>query len=153
MSRSERALPAGKAGEAPRIGALLRLAWQSVRVRIYEGIRSDGFDDLNPANVSMFRYEGIDGRRPSQLAESMQITKQSVNDLLRHLERCGYAECRADPKDKRARLVRLTARGRRLEAAVRRYARNAEIELANELGQKRFREFCRTLRRITGIAG
>ena len=115
--------------------------------------RNDGYDDLNPAHVSLFRYEGLDGRRPTQLAEFMQITKQSVNDLLRHLERCGYTECRRDPKDKRARLVCLTARGRRLEAAVRKYARAAEGELANELGQERFREFHRTLRKISGLPG
>ena len=153
MSRTNHSLPDNRAADNPRIGALLRFAWQRIRERIYTGVRNDGYDDLNQAHVSLFRYEGLDGRRPTQLAEFMQITKQSVNDLLRHFERCGYAECRPDPKDKRARLVCLTARGRRLEAAVRKYARAAERELANELGQERFREFHRTLRKISGLPG
>lgn len=153
MSRAKRPLPANRAAVAPRIGALLRLAWQRVRERIYAGVRSDGYDDLNRAHVSLFRYEGLEGRRPTQLAEFMQITKQSVNDLLRHLERCGYAQCRPDPNDKRARLVRLTARGRKLEAAVLKYARAAERELASELGQEKFREFQRALRQVSGLAG
>ena len=84
-------------------------------------MRNDGYDDLNPAHVALFRYEGLHGQRPTQLAEYMQITKQSVNDLVRHLERCGYAESSPDPNDKRARLVYLTPRGRRLEATVQKY--------------------------------
>lgn len=153
MLRAKHSLPRNDAAGAPRIGGLLRLAWQRIRERIYTGVRNDGYSDLNRAHVSLFRYEGLDGRRPTQLAESMRITKQSVNDLLRHLERCGYAECRPDPNDRRARLVCLTARGRRLEATVRKYARVAERELANELGQACFREFYRALVKISGLPG
>ena len=141
------ALPA----EAPRIGALLRLAWQRVRQRIYRGVREDGYDDLNPAHVSLFRYEGLEGRRPTQLAHSMQITKQSINDLLRHLERCRYVQCRPDPEDARARLVRLTARGRRLDAAVRAHAAAAERELALQMGERRFRELHNLLLKIVEV--
>jgi DNA-binding MarR family transcriptional regulator len=153
MSRRKHAQPGNVREEDPRIGALLRLAWQRIRERIYSGVRSDGYDDLNRAHVALFRYEGLDGRRPTQLAEYMQITKQSVNDLIRHLERCGYAESRPDANDKRARLLCLTARGRRLEAAVRKYARAAEHELENELGAVRFHEFLTTLRKINGLPG
>jgi DNA-binding MarR family transcriptional regulator len=134
--------------DAPRIGALLRRAWQRVRERIYLGIRQDGYDDLNPAHVSVFRYEGLDGRRPTQLAEEMQITKQSVNDLLRYLEQRGYVESRPDPEDQRARLIYLTPRGKRLDAAVRAHAAAAERQLSAELGAESFRQFCSTLARI-----
>ena len=134
----------------PRIGALLRQAWQRVRERIYRGVLQDGYADLNPAHVSLFRYEGLDGRRPTQLAESMQITKQSVNDLLRYLEHRGYLKSRPDLRDKRARLVHLTSRGKRLDAAVRAHAAAAERELAAELGQESFREFYSILSRISG---
>jgi DNA-binding MarR family transcriptional regulator len=117
----------------------------------HSGVCEDGYDDLNPAHVSLFRYEGLDGRRPTQLAESMQITKQSINDLLRHLERCGYLHCRPDPEDGRARLVRLTARGRQLDAAVRVHAAAAELELARELGEESFREFYLLLQKIADM--
>jgi len=42
------------------------------------------------------------------LADQLQITKQSVNDLLRHLEQHGYITRQHDPTDGRARIVRLT---------------------------------------------
>jgi DNA-binding MarR family transcriptional regulator len=137
----------------PRVGALLRFAWEKVRERIYAGVRQDGFDDLNPAHLAMFRYEGMEGKRPSQLTEQMQITKQSIHDLLRHLEDCGYIEFRPDPDDRRARLISLTARGRKLGAAVQKYADAAEFELEQQLGSKRFREFLSTLQIIANGAG
>jgi DNA-binding MarR family transcriptional regulator len=140
-----------QAEDSRRVGSLLRLAWERVRERIYEGVRNDGFDDLNPAHVALFRYEGLDGQRPTQLAERMQITKQSINDLMRHLEKCGYAETRQDPEDARARLISLTARGRRLEATVWKHARAAENELKDRIGTKRFAGFLEVLREIQRV--
>ena len=151
MSRSRYTRRNGADEKGPHIGALLRMAWQHVRERIYSGIQNDGYSDLNPAHVALFRYEGLDGRRPTQVAERMQITKQSVNDLIRHLERCGYVEYRPDPDDHRARLIRLTPRGRRVEAATRKYAIAAENELEQELGKDRFREFRTTLLRVNRL--
>jgi DNA-binding MarR family transcriptional regulator len=130
------------------VGSLLRVAWERVREQIYQGVRNDGFDDLNPAHVALFRYEGLDGQRPGQLAERMQITKQSINDLIRHLENCGYAETQQDPRDARARLISLTARGRRLEASVWKHARAAEDQLKEKIGAKRFATLLEILRAI-----
>ena len=126
----------GNAG--PWIGGLLRHAWQRVRERIYFGVTQAGYTDLSRAHVGMFRYETLDGQRPTQIAEQMNVTKQSVNDLLRDLERLGYIELQIDPQDNRGRLVRLTSQGRRLDAAVRREARSVERDLADTLGAKRF---------------
>ncbi|MBZ5722339.1 MAG: MarR family winged helix-turn-helix transcriptional regulator [Acidobacteriia bacterium] len=83
----------------------------------------------------------------------MRITKQSVNDLLHHLEQCRYVECRPDPGDKRTRLVCLTSRGRQLDAAICTHARAAERELARELGEKRFQDFYSTLLKISRFSG
>lgn len=129
------------------------MAWQRVRAQIYAGVQLDGYSDLNPAHVALFRFETINGRRPTEVAESMQITKQSVNDLIRDLERRGYAEYRPDPRDHRARLIRLTPRGRQLEAAARKYAIAAESELERELGQERFRELRAMLLKINKLSG
>jgi DNA-binding MarR family transcriptional regulator len=134
--------------EQPAIGGLLRLAWQLVRERIYDGVCRQGYDDLNPAHLAMFRYEGLDGRRPVEIADSMQITKQSVNDLLRHLERRGYVELTVDPNDSRARLIHLTPNGRRLDSVVRDQARRVEENWARELGSRRFREFRKILAKM-----
>jgi DNA-binding MarR family transcriptional regulator len=135
----------------PFIGGLLRLAWQNVRERIYAGVVASGYAHLNPAHVGLFRTEGFDGRRPTEIADQMQVTKQSVNDLLRDLERMGYVELQPDPSDARARLVRLTPLGRKLERVVWREAEAAENEIAGALGRRQFRDFRATLAEVTEV--
>ena len=74
----------------------------------------DGFGDLEPAHFTVFRYPSPDGARPSELAARLGISKQSLNYLLRELERLGYLERRPDPQDLRARRIVVTdAAGRR----------------------------------------
>ena len=77
-----------------------------------EGVAAAGFDDITPAHISMFRYPTLDWRRPTEIAGQLQISKQSVHELLTHLERQGYLDREPDPTDGRARIVRLTDRGR-----------------------------------------
>jgi DNA-binding MarR family transcriptional regulator len=142
----------GEEKRIPRVGALLRRAWQHVREEIYLGVQKDGYSDINPAHFAMFRFEGLEGLRPSQLAEQMQITKQSVNDLIRDLESHGYIELKPDPDDSRARRIRLTARGRRLDTAIRREAAAAERALSLEIGKEAFNQFHETLVKVVKIA-
>ena len=68
----------------------------------------------------------------------MQITKQSVHEFLGHLETRGYLVRDVDPADRRARVVRLTAKGRQLEMVIRTQAQDAEEEIAALLGPRRF---------------
>src|ERR1035437_5306865 len=103
---------------APFLGGMTRLVWQWVRRQIHAQVLSAGYDDLNPAHVAIFRYPPPVGMRPSDLADEMQITKQSVNDLLGHLERRGYLVRDPDPVDSRSRRIRLTDRGHEVEELV-----------------------------------
>lgn len=118
----------------PWIGALLRLVWQHVRRQIAAAVREAGFEDVSQAHVSLFRYPGLDGSRPTDLAEELQISKQAVNDLLRDLERRGYIRREIDAGDRRSRLIRLTPRGVELEGAILNAARDAEVSLEGQLG-------------------
>jgi len=119
---------------------MMRLVWQWVRDEIAKGVLAAGYDDLNPAHISLFRHPTLDRLRPSEIAEQMQITKQSVNELLGHLEAAGYLVRAPDPRDGRSRIVRLTPRGQRLERLVNRRAGAAEQRIADVLGPRRFAE-------------
>src|SRR5215208_6252392 len=119
----------------PAIGALLRLAWQAVRDRIYEGVLAAGYSDLSRAHVLLFRWPTIDGLRPSELATRNQLSRQSINDLLSDLEKRGYLERTPDPTDGRARIVRFTER-----------------EWAQVIGESRFDEFRSTLSELVAHA-
>lgn len=134
------------------VGALLRPCWQWVWGRIFTGVVASGYDDLNPAHIGLFRYPTLDRRRPTEVAEQMQITKQSVHDLLGHLEQHGYLTREPDPTDGRARIVRLTSKGRRLENVINAHAQAAEIEIAEHLGPRRFAQLQAALTEFAAYA-
>ena len=75
----------------------------------------------------------------------LQITKQSVNDLVRDMEERGYLVRVPDPNDGRARIIRLTAKGHRLEQAVYEAAGSAEQTIAHVLGPRRFAQMRESL--------
>jgi DNA-binding MarR family transcriptional regulator len=128
---------------------MLRVVWQWVRDQLYAGVVAAGFDDLNEAHVGLWRYPGLEGVRPSQLADRVGITKQSVNDLLRHLEGRGYLLRVPDSTDGRARVIRLTAKGRRLEETIYAAAGAAQLRIAEILGPRRFAQLHRSLELLT----
>ena len=127
---------------------MLRVVSNWVRDQVYAGVADDGFADLNPAHIAMFRYPGLDGMRPSQMATQLQMSKQAVNLLAGHLEEHGYIVREVDPDDGRGRIIRLTAKGRRVEAAVHAHARNAEARIAEVLGPKGFGQLRTELEKV-----
>ena len=136
-------------GRGPYVGAMLRVVWQWVRDQLYAGVVAAGFDDLNAAHIGLWRYPGLEGVRPSQLADHVGITKQSVNDLLGHLEEHGYLLRAPDSADGRARVIRLTAKGRRLEATIYAAAGEAQLRIAEILGPRKFAQLHRSLELLT----
>ena len=139
-------------GERSRfVGAMLRVVWQWVRDQMYAGVVAAGYDDLNAAHVGLWRYPGLDGIRPSRLADHLGITKQSVNDLLGHLERHGYLGRVPDSADGRARVIRLTSKGRRLEETIYAEARAAQLRIAEVLGPRRFAQLHSSLELLTEL--
>jgi DNA-binding MarR family transcriptional regulator len=136
------------------MGALLRVAWQWVRDDVYSQVVQTGYEDLSAAQIHAFRYPSLDGMRPSELAARIQTSKQSVNDLLGHLERHGYCIREPDPVDQRGRIVRLTVKGRQLEKAVDDAARSAELKIGELLGAGRARELRGMLEELScGLGG
>jgi DNA-binding MarR family transcriptional regulator len=134
---------------SPYVGAMLRVAWSWVRDQLYAGVVAAGYDDLNAAHVGLWRYPGLDGLRPSQLADRVGITRQSVNDLLGHLERHGYLLRVPDSGDGRARVIRLTSKGRRLEQTIYAEAGAAQMRIAEILGPRRFAQLHSSLELLT----
>jgi DNA-binding MarR family transcriptional regulator len=77
------------------------------------------------------------------------MTKQAANRLIRHLERRGYLRLEPDPSDNRARIVRLTARGWKLIATIRRAVEEVERDWSQQLGKTRFEELRSALKDLS----
>ena len=89
---------------------------------------------------NVFGFLDDEGTRVSELARRAQITKQSMADLVAHLERHGYVERIADPRDRRAKLVRPTARGREVYAIARKAIAEIDAEWTARLGAQKMRQ-------------
>ena len=78
-----------------------------------ERLHEHGFDDIDQAHLTVLRYPGPQGQRPSDLAAQLGMSKQALNYQLGKLERRGYLERRPDPEDLRSRRIVLTRARRR----------------------------------------
>ena len=134
---------------SPYVGALLGVVWQWVRDQLYAGVVAAGYDDLNAAHVGLWRYPGLEGLRPSQLADRRGITKQSVNDLLGYLEQHGYLMRVPDSIDGRARVIRLTPKGWRLQRTIYAEAASAQLRIEEILGPRRYAQLHSSLELLT----
>jgi DNA-binding MarR family transcriptional regulator len=143
-SRSEKI--SGQKG--PRVGGMMRMAQRWTMDQLYAQIRASGYEDLGRFHVDMFRANIPDGLRPTEVAEQLGITKQSVNQAVRDLEARGYLTLEPDPTDGRARVIRLTAKGHRLHDLAYTFALSAEQAIARQLGPRRFSEFKKSLEEI-----
>jgi DNA-binding MarR family transcriptional regulator len=124
----------------PLIGALLRMPWERVQQHMLDRLHENGFADFDAAYLTVFQYPGPQGRRPSDLAARLLISKQALNYLLGELERLGYLERRADPDDLRSKRIALTPRGISAVGLIRDAVREIETAWAQQLGAKRFDE-------------
>ncbi len=112
---------------------------------MYERLTTAGYPDVTRAQFALLRWPGIDAKRPGEVAELAGLSKQAVNDLLGELERGGYLERRQAPGDGRARVVRLTPRGKRLQSTAHVISRELETAWADRLGERRFAALRETL--------
>jgi DNA-binding MarR family transcriptional regulator len=68
------------------------------------------------------------------LAERARVSKQAMAQLVAHLEQHGYVERIPDPRDRRAKLVRATGRGREVFAIARALMADIDARLRTRLG-------------------
>jgi DNA-binding MarR family transcriptional regulator len=130
------------------IGALLRVPAQAIHRRIITELNAAGFEELRVPHMAVLQFPGPDGVRPGVLADRAGMSKQAMNQLLRSLEALGYVARSDAPDEGRARIVRLTKRGRTAYAKIHEILRDIEHEWSTELGDKQFTELKRLLLRV-----
>jgi DNA-binding MarR family transcriptional regulator len=99
-----------------------------------------GHPDIRPPHGNVMQFLEGEGTRVSVLAERAQITKQSMAELVLHLERLGYVERIPDQSDGRAKLVRATGRGRELYVIAREVVAEIEADWSQRLGTAKMRQ-------------
>ena len=122
------------------LGLLLREPYRIANEELHRRIAARGHPEIRAAHGNVFGFLDAEGTPVSELARRAQITKQSMADLVAHLERHGYVERVPDPGDRRAKLVRATARGREVYAIARNAIAELERDWTARLGPAKMRQ-------------
>ena len=135
-------------GRRENLGILLREPVRAGNALVHQRLVERGHEHVRPPHGNVFQFLDDNGTRVSVLAERAQITKQSMAELVAHLERHGYVERVPDPSDRRAKLVRATRRGKQVYAIAREVVAELEQQWTRRIGKARMRELRETLEQL-----
>ena len=130
----------------PDIGRLLLAAHRAIGSELLEEMNERGYPDAKPGHSAVFmNIDRRSGTNLTELARRARITKQGMMLVVDDMEERGYVRRVPDPEDSRAKIVRLTAKGRRYVAEARRSVQAIESRLRRDLGDRGYAEFRETL--------
>lgn len=132
-------------------GLLLFIPYRAMEERVFAALAAAGYE-ITPAQARVFQRIAAEGSRTTELAESAGVTKQTAGFLVDQLERQGLVERVPDPRDGRARLVRVAERGAQAVALTVPVVAEVEAQWRAHLGAQRWtqlREALVALREIT----
>ena len=131
------------------LGFLLAKATQRWNELLAERFAADGFPEVRPAYgsvlVPLFEEDGL---RMGEPARRARLTKQTMTQLVRRLERDGLVERRPDPSDARASLIFLTPRSRRFEPVAAAALQELDKAARRRLSARRVGELKDELREL-----
>ena len=135
----------------PRI-ALIRLldaGFDAFSEELARRLAQTPYNDIRATHGCVFGNIEPEGSRLTDLAERAHMTKQTVGEVATELERRGYLERAPDPSDGRAKIIRLTERGREAQALGREIIDEIEQEWAERFGAERVAALRDALEAIT----
>lgn len=113
-----------------------------------------GYPDVRPGHASVFLHvDRRSGTRLTQLAHRARMTKQGMMMVVDDLESRGYVRRAPDPDDARAKVVKLTAHGRRAASECRKAVQALETRTRRLLGERRYESLQESLDAIATNPG
>ncbi|MGA9370957.1 MAG: MarR family transcriptional regulator [Solirubrobacterales bacterium] len=126
-------------------GQLFFRLWRASHTRVAEALATL---DLTPASFALLNVLGSrTGANQQETGTLMGIDPSTMVSLIDGLEDAGLAERRPHPKDRRAREVTLTPKGRRVAKRARDLAFDIEDEVLRGLTAPQRREMINLMRR------
>jgi DNA-binding MarR family transcriptional regulator len=128
---------------------LLSLALDDFTAELSKRVATTVYADIRMSHGCVFGNIDPDGSRLTDLADRAHMTKQSVGEVTSDLEQRGYVERAPDPSDGRAKIIRLTERGRDAQAIARGLIDDVERDYAERFGTERIAALRDALEAIT----
>ena len=117
--------------------ALFEIALRSLREGLHE-LSDARFPGLRTRHYRLLNFIPENGIRPARMVELSGLSKQALFQALAPLEAGRYVDVTPDPEDRRARVVRLSDRGREVIAALQAMQARYERAWAAEVGAERW---------------
>lgn len=134
----------------PLMIRLLMVAFDDFSQDLERRVGETPYSDIRISHGCVFGNIDPEGTRLTELAERARMTKQSVGEVTSDLEQRGYVERVPDPSDGRAKIIRLTERGRAAQALGIGLIDELEQEWAERFGPDRVAALREALEVITG---
>src|SRR3954452_14264368 len=90
------------------VTGLLRSVERAVNRERLQVLREGGYPYIGIPHITLLAHMTVEGRRITEFAELMQVTKSAASQVATFLEAHGLVERVPDPSDGRAVLVRAT---------------------------------------------
>lgn len=116
------------------LAIVLTGAARVVADRLGAAVRAAGIDDMRAAFGFVIRALAERDRTLTELATTLDVTKQAAIKVVDEMEARGFLRRAPDPADRRRKLLSLTDKGRAVREAALAASRQMEAELAAELG-------------------
>jgi DNA-binding MarR family transcriptional regulator len=126
----------------------MRSVERAVHRAMMRELAAAGYDDIRMPHIAFMAHMTTEGRRLSEYADLMQVTKSAVSQLVTYLEQRGLLERVPDPSDGRATLIRATPRADRGFAVARSCLAEIEQDWERIIGAQQLRILADTLHRL-----
>ena len=131
-------------------GQLFFRLWRTSHVRTADALETVG---LTPPLFALLNVLGArQGAIQQEIGQAMGIDPSTMVSLIDQLESAGLAKRRTHPKDRRAREISITAKGRRTLERARGLATQVEDDVLRGLSAAERRQLLTLLRRALGAA-
>ena len=126
--------PKGTISQAPDFALLVVGASRPVAERLNAAVAAAGIDDMRTPYGFVIRALARAPLGLTELAEYLGVTKQAAIKVVDEMESLGFLERRPDPANRRAKILVLSDRGRRVRRTALAASRQMERELRRDLG-------------------
>ena len=123
----------------PQLARLLLAGHRALAADLVVELEERGWPGLRASQAALvLNVDRRSGTRLTELARRAGVTKQAMMVIVDELEIRGLVRRTPDPDDGRAKVVRLTARGRTFAAECRRAVAAVDARAKRALGGRRF---------------
>jgi len=140
-------------GSEADLGILLTLALRAFTDQLHAALEQAGFGDLRPAFGVVFRALRDEPLTLTVLAARLGVTKQAAAKVTGEMEGKRLLRKKGSSVDGRAKLLELTARGRRAMATAIQIGAQIDQRLVETVGQRTAQGMRRALEQLVVDSG